>query len=72
MVTRYGMSEALGMVSLNYEDMPHQLSSETRAQVEQEVGDEGRIAIYMYVYMYIYTQALLLWGWLAGILLSGF
>lgn len=37
MVTKYGMSEVLGKVSLNYEDMPQQLSSETRAQVEQEV-----------------------------------
>ena len=38
MVTRYGMSEVLGKVSVNYEDMGQSLSSETRAQVESEVS----------------------------------
>ncbi len=37
MVTKYGFSEALGKVSLDYEDMGLQLSSETRTQVEHEV-----------------------------------
>ncbi len=37
MVCRYGFSEALGKVSLNYEDMGQTLSSETRAEVEHEV-----------------------------------
>ena len=38
MVTRYGMSEVLGKVSVNYDDMGQSLSSETRAQVESEVS----------------------------------
>ena len=37
MVTRYGMSDVLGKVSVNYDDMGQSLSSETRAQVEHEV-----------------------------------
>ena len=37
MVTRYGMSEVLGKVSVNYDDMGQSLSSETRALVESEV-----------------------------------
>mmetsp|Transcript_12806 Transcript_12806/g.38653 ORF Transcript_12806/g.38653 Transcript_12806/m.38653 type:complete len:698 (-) Transcript_12806:2204-4297(-) len=37
MVCRYGFSEVLGKVSLNYEDMGQTLSSETRAEVEHEV-----------------------------------
>jgi ATP-dependent metalloprotease len=37
MVTRYGMSDVLGKVSVNYDDMGQSLSSETRAQVENEV-----------------------------------
>ena len=36
MVTRYGFSEVLGKVSLDYEDMGQTLSSETRAEVEHE------------------------------------
>ena len=37
MVTRYGMSERLGAVSINYDDDGRSLSSETRALVEEEV-----------------------------------
>lgn len=37
MVTRYGMSERIGQISLNYEDDGRSLSSETRAAVEDEV-----------------------------------
>ena len=37
MVTRYGMSDVLGKVSINYDDMGQSLSSETRAAVEGEV-----------------------------------
>lgn len=37
MVTRYGMSESVGKVSINYDDMGQTLSSETRATVEREV-----------------------------------
>ena len=38
MVTKYGMSEALGKVAINYEDNGRSLSSETRRVVESEVG----------------------------------
>lgn len=38
MVTRYGMSDVLGKVSVNYDDMGQSLSSETRAAVESEVS----------------------------------
>ena len=38
MVTRYGMSDLLGHISINYEDNGRSLSSETRAQVESEVS----------------------------------
>ncbi|KAK9842670.1 hypothetical protein WJX74_000435 [Apatococcus lobatus] len=37
MVTRYGMSDLLGHISINYDDNGRSLSSETRAQVESEV-----------------------------------
>jgi len=37
MVTKYGMSEALGKVAINYEDNGRSLSSETRNLVETEV-----------------------------------
>lgn len=38
MVTKYGMSEALGKVAINYEDNGRSVSSETRNLVETEVG----------------------------------
>ena len=38
MVTKYGMSEVLGQVSIEYEDNGRSLSSETRSTVESEVG----------------------------------
>ena len=38
MVTKYGMSEALGKVAINYEDNGRSVSSETRRVVESEVG----------------------------------
>ena len=38
MVTRYGMSEALGKVAINYEDNGRSLSSETRNLVETEAS----------------------------------
>ncbi|MEW5305088.1 MAG: hypothetical protein WDW36_007651 [Sanguina aurantia] len=37
MVTKYGMSEKLGQVSLDYDDDGRSMSSETRAMVEEEV-----------------------------------
>lgn len=37
MVTKYGMSDRLGQISINYEDDGRSLSSETRALVEAEV-----------------------------------
>ena len=37
MVTKYGMSEALGKVAINYEDNGRSVSSETRNLVETEV-----------------------------------
>ncbi|PSC71547.1 ATP-dependent zinc metalloprotease FTSH mitochondrial [Micractinium conductrix] len=37
MVTRYGMSDRVGQISINYEDDGRSLSSETRALVEEEV-----------------------------------
>ena len=41
MVTRYGMSEALGKVAINYEDNGRSLSSETRNLVETEASFSG-------------------------------
>lgn len=38
MVTKYGMSEALGKVAINYEDNGRSVSSETRNLVETEVS----------------------------------
>ena len=38
MVTKYGMSELLGNVSIDYEDQGRSLSPETRAAVETEVS----------------------------------
>ena len=38
MVTKYGMSEALGKVAINYEDNGRSVSSETRNLVETEVA----------------------------------
>jgi ATP-dependent metalloprotease len=37
MVTKYGMSDRLGQISINYDDDGRSLSSETRALVESEV-----------------------------------
>lgn len=37
MVTKYGMSDVLGQVSIDYEDDGRSLSSETRSTVESEV-----------------------------------
>jgi len=37
MVTRYGMSEKLGPLAVNYEDGGQNMSSETRAVIEEEV-----------------------------------
>lgn len=37
MVTKYGMSEALGKVAINYDDNGRSVSSETRNLVETEV-----------------------------------
>lgn len=37
MVTKYGMSNKVGQVSLDYEDDGRSMSSETRAVVEEEV-----------------------------------
>ena len=39
MVTKYGMSEKVGNVSIDYEDDGRSLSSETRSAVEEEVPD---------------------------------
>ena len=41
MVTKYGMSEVLGQVSIEYEDDGRSLSSETRSAVESEVYLQG-------------------------------
>ena len=45
MVTKYGMSEALGKVAINYEDNGRSLSSETRRVVESEVGPPCNVPI---------------------------
>ena len=37
MVTKYGMSDLVGNVSIDYEDQGRSLSPETRAAVETEV-----------------------------------
>lgn len=37
MVTKYGMSEKVGNISIDYEDDGRSLSSETRSTVEEEV-----------------------------------
>ncbi len=37
MVTKYGMSEKVGNISIDYEDDGRSLSSETRSAVEEEV-----------------------------------
>lgn len=37
MVTKYGMSDRLGQISINYHDDGRSISSETRALVESEV-----------------------------------
>lgn len=37
MVTKYGMSDSVGLVSQNYEDDGRSISSETRARIETEV-----------------------------------
>ena len=37
MVTKYGMSSAVGQISLDYEDDGRSISSETRAVIEHEV-----------------------------------
>lgn len=37
MVTKYGMSDALGKVAINYDDNGRSVSSETRRLVESEV-----------------------------------
>lgn len=46
MVCRYGFSEVLGKVSLDYDDMGQSLSSETRAQVETEVRFLGEATFF--------------------------
>ena len=38
MVTKYGMSNAIGHISIDYEDDGRSISTETRAAVEGEVG----------------------------------
>ena len=38
MVTKYGMSEKVGNISIDYEDDGRSLSSETRSAVEEEVS----------------------------------
>ena len=37
MVTKYGMSDVVGHISIDYEDDGRSISSETRAAVEDEV-----------------------------------
>ena len=37
MVTKYGMSDKVGNISIDYEDDGRSLSSETRSAVEEEV-----------------------------------
>ena len=37
MVTKYGMSDKVGNVSIDYDDDGRSLSSETRSAVEEEV-----------------------------------
>ncbi|GJN15393.1 hypothetical protein PR202_gb02304 [Eleusine coracana subsp. coracana] len=39
MVTRYGMSERVGLVSYNYNDSGNTMSTETRGLIEQEVKE---------------------------------
>ena len=38
MVTKYGMSEKVGHICIDYEDDGRSLSSETRSTVEEEVN----------------------------------
>lgn len=38
MVTKYGMSEKVGNICIDYEDDGRSLSSETRSAVEEEVS----------------------------------
>lgn len=38
MVTKYGMSDKVGNISIDYEDDGRSLSSETRSAVEEEVS----------------------------------
>ena len=37
MVTKYGMSDVMGKVSINYDDNGRSISSETRSLIESEV-----------------------------------
>ena len=44
MVTKYGMSEKVGNITIDYEDDGRSLSSETRSAVEEEVCGKVSLA----------------------------
>lgn len=53
MVTKYGMSEKVGNISIDYEDDGRSLSSETRSTVEEEVyllGHFACLTVYLRTY----------------------
>ena len=43
LVTKYGMSSSVGLISQNYEDDGRSLSSEMRARIEEEVNKLLRV-----------------------------
>ncbi len=47
MVTKYGMSEALGKVAINYDDNGRSVSSETRNLVETEVCSRAQKVLHL-------------------------
>lgn len=55
MVTKYGMSEKVGNISIDYEDDGRSLSSETRSAVEEEVC--GKVSVSCLVSSYIASRA---------------
>jgi ATP-dependent Zn protease len=49
MVTKYGMSDKVGQVSLDYEDDGRSMSSETRQLVEEEVRKLVQVCLGVWV-----------------------
>lgn len=69
MVTKYGMSDKVGNISIDYEDDGRSLSSETRSAVEEEVGFAWDLSAYCMSTAWwstsrsIFYPSLLHWCW---------